>query len=117
MEFTPRPNRDPEHKPERPKDGSETVPAIFPGKAKQHNPSRRSFLKKIMKLGLTAGAGLFTGGYAWLWEPRNLEVEHVNLPLPRLPQSFRGMRIAHFSDMHLGFHMDKSDMERLAKAV
>lgn len=117
MEFTPRPNRDPEDKPVRPKDGSETVPAIFPGKPKQHHPSRRSFLKKMMKLGLTAGAGLFTGGYAWLWEPRNLEVEHVNLTLPRLPESFQGMRIAHFSDMHLGFHMDKSDMERLAKAV
>lgn len=106
-----------DRKPVRPRDGRETVPAIFPGKEKVHDPSRRRFLKKASKLALTASAGIFTGGYAWLWEPRRLEVEHVELTLPRLPKAFHGMKIAHFSDMHLGFHMDLSDMERLASAL
>lgn len=104
-------------KPERPKDGRETVPAIFPGKEKVYDPSRRHFLKKTSKLVMTASAGIFTGGYAWLWEPRRLEVEHVHLSLPRLPKAFQGMKIAHFSDMHIGFHMDVSDMKRLSSAL
>ncbi|WP_211746501.1 metallophosphoesterase [Paenibacillus sp. Marseille-Q4541] len=110
-------NQKDHRKPVRRADGRETVPAIFPGKEKEHDPSRRRFLKKASKFALTASAGIFTGGYAWLWEPRRLEVEHVELRLPRLPKAFQGMKIAHFSDMHLGFHMDVSDMERLASAL
>lgn len=49
--------------------------SVFPGEEKDHDPSRRSFLLRMVLM--TAGASLLTGGYAWLWEPRRLEIKQV----------------------------------------
>lgn len=44
--------------------------------------------------------GLFL--YARFVEPRWLQVKRITLPLPGLPATFAGLRIAHVSDLHLG---------------
>lgn len=45
-------------------------------------------------------------------EPRNLGAEHVNIRLPRLPEEFRGFRIAQISDVHFGPYMGRPGLER-----
>lgn len=77
--------------------------------------TRRAFLKRCGAAFL--GAGMLTGGYAWLWEPRQLDVTRLTLRCPRLPEAFDGVRIAHFSDLHVGYHSRVRDMARLKEAV
>lgn len=77
--------------------------------------TRRQFLK----LGTSAllGAGLVTGGYASLFEPNMLEITRVTLHQRRLPKAFDGIKIAHFSDLHIGFHTDVKDVQRIVGAI
>ncbi|WP_136608424.1 metallophosphoesterase [Paenibacillus dokdonensis] len=77
--------------------------------------TRRAFLKRGGAVIL--GAGMLTGGDAWLWEPRQLEVTRLTLRCSRLPAVFDGLVIAQFSDLHLGFHSRESDIVQLAEAV
>lgn len=101
--------------PPRRSDAGPEQGSIFPGEEKDHDPSRRSFLLRMVVM--TAGAALFTGGYAWLWEPRRLEVKQVPLELPGFPQAFDGLRVVQFSDAHLGFHTGLKEMEKLAETI
>lgn len=101
--------------PRRSSNGSIPEKPIFPGEEKDHDPSRRSFLLRMILM--TAGAGLLTGGYAWLWEPRHLEIKQVELKLPRFPEAFEGLRVVQFSDAHLGFHTGLKQMEKLAETI
>lgn len=48
-----------------------------------------------------AGAALGVGAYATLLEPHWLEITTPEIPLPRLPAAWDGVRIAHLSDLHL----------------
>ncbi|AIQ49154.1 phosphoesterase [Paenibacillus sp. FSL R7-0273] len=63
------------------------------------------------------GAGLLTGGYVWQGEPNWLEVTELELVLGQLPAAFAGMRLVHFSDVHLGFNKDAGDVGRLVKHI
>lgn len=52
---------------------------------------------------LGALAGIATGGLGWAWfEAGWVRLETLDVPLPGLPEEFRGLRIAHLSDFHLG---------------
>lgn len=77
--------------------------------------TRRQFLK----LGSSAliGAGLAIGGYASIFEPKMLDITRITLHQKRLPAAFDGIKIAHFSDLHLGFHMDAEDAKRITGAI
>ncbi|MDR0268295.1 metallophosphoesterase [Paenibacillus sp.] len=77
--------------------------------------SRRAFLKRCGVAIL--GAGMLTGGYAWFWEPRQLDVIRLTFRCPRLPAALDGITVAQFSDLHLGFHSHESDIAQLAAAV
>lgn len=77
--------------------------------------TRRQFLK--VAISALVGAGLATGGYASFFEPRMLEVTRINLHQKRLPKAFDGMTIAHFSDLHLGFHIDVKDVKRVIGVI
>ena len=52
----------------------------------------------LVLLGLAA---LGTAVYAQFVEPYWIDVRHMTLKLPRLPQAFHGYRIVHISDFHL----------------
>lgn len=76
--------------------------------------SRRTFLKKGVGWGAALAAGMVLGGgYATGIEPRWLEVVRTRLTLPALPQAFRGVTVAHFSDVHFGFFFGLDRLEEL----
>jgi predicted MPP superfamily phosphohydrolase len=79
------------------------------------NMTRRQFLR--LSASSVIGAGLLTGGYSWLWEPKQLSIESVQLHLNRLPSNFNGLKIVQFSDVHLGFHFDDKAMKNLVEAI
>jgi predicted MPP superfamily phosphohydrolase len=87
----------------------------FQTKEPDMNPNkpitRRSFLKRglFAMAGLLASAGLVST-YASYVEPRWYEIKRIKLTFPRLPESFRGTRIVHFSDVHLGHHFDLQNL-------
>jgi predicted MPP superfamily phosphohydrolase len=81
--------------------------------------SRRDFLR-ILKTVFLSLLSLSSGSliYSVFGEPTWLDVEQVEIVLPRLPKSFSGFRIMHISDIHIGGWMNRerlSDVITLAK--
>ncbi|MGG3508224.1 metallophosphoesterase [Paenibacillus lautus] len=81
----------------------------------QTKMTRRQFLK----IGVSAvvGVGAAGGAYASLWEPHQLDITRRTLALPSLPKAFDGMKVVHFSDLHLGFHTGAKDVARVVQAI
>ena len=52
--------------------------------------SRRTFLKRASLVAGTAGLGL--AGYAWMIEPNEIDVRHLELKLERLAPAFDGFK-------------------------
>ena len=72
--------------------------------------TRRRFLSRFL-IGASAVAAIGSADALFL-EPRNLASEHIDIRLRRLPEEFRGFRIAQISDVHFGPYMGKSGLER-----
>jgi len=65
--------------------------------------NRRQFLKRIAVTGLaTTGVAAVGAAHAFVLEPQWIDVEHVTIPICRLPRSFDGIRIVLISDTHCG---------------
>ncbi len=77
--------------------------------------SRRDFLR-IIKRTVVSSFILGTGSllYGFWGEPDWVEVNQVEILLPRLSESFKGFRIVQVSDIHIGGWMNR---ERLARVV
>ncbi len=83
--------------------------------ANNNGLSRRDFLRILKRTFFTTffvGSGSLV--YGFYGEPGWIDVEEVELVLPRLPKSFSGFRLLQLSDIHLGGWMDR---ERLAHVV
>jgi uncharacterized protein len=80
--------------------------------------SRRSFLKKsvLWMSGLLSMPPL-SYGYATLVEPRWLQVERIALKFPTLPETFKGLRVVQFSDLHFGFHFDVKQLTSVVEKI
>jgi uncharacterized protein len=76
--------------------------------------TRRAFFKWMGALGVATGASALGAAYAFNVEPHNIQVERIEMALPRLPGAFDGMTIAHLSDLHLGPYVSE---EHLLTAV
>jgi predicted MPP superfamily phosphohydrolase len=81
--------------------------------------SRRDFLR-ILKTIVLSFVSLGSGSlvYSVFGEPMWLDVEQVEIVLPRLPKAFLGLRVMHISDIHIGGWMNRerlSDVIQLAK--
>lgn len=80
--------------------------------------TRRTFLKKAA---LWAGGMLLLPpagfGYARWIEPGWIDTVRIDVPVPRLPEALDGLRIAHFSDLHLGFHLDAQKLSSIVAAL
>ena len=82
---------------------------------KRGKMSRRDFLK-LLKAGTISLGTLAAGGAGWssLIEPGLIQIESVDVNLPRLTPQFFGTRIAQISDIHMGGWMNS---ERLQHAL
>jgi uncharacterized protein len=84
----------------------------------QGGMSRRAFLKNGIRWGAgLAGAAAFGTGYTIGLEPRMLEVVRIRLELPNMPAAFRGVTVAHFSDVHFGFHFNLKRLRTLVDRI
>lgn len=77
--------------------------------------TRRQFLAR--GAATLIGAGLLTGGYSWQGETRWLDITRMTLSWKQLPSAFSGMKLVHFSDVHLGFNKDAGDVKRLVRHI
>jgi predicted MPP superfamily phosphohydrolase len=77
--------------------------------------SRRQFLRQGMLI--AAGLMAATAGYACFAERHWLDVRRISVSLKRLPKAFAGMRIAHFSDPHLGHYYEAKHLQQIANLI
>lgn len=63
----------------------------------------------------TAGLGL--ASYAWLIEPNEVDVQHVDIKLERIPSAFDGFKIALLSDLHFGPYTGAREIREAVNAV
>lgn len=80
--------------------------------------ARRTFLKRVASILLTAfGAG--TGGYFYAnkIEPSLLDVTKHSFSHPLFPMAFDGLKVVQFSDTHLGFQYELSQLATLVKKI
>jgi uncharacterized protein len=80
--------------------------------------SRRSFLKRFTYsfLGLF-GIGGGTYYYSKHLEPSMLSVKEEQIYSPKIPTNFENIKILQFSDTHLGFHYELSQLEKLVDKI
>jgi len=80
--------------------------------------SRRDFLK-LLKAGAIDFGLLAVGGTGWgiLVEPYQVQIEMVDLILPRLTPRFNGIRIAQISDIHMGGWMNAERFQRVVDLI
>jgi predicted MPP superfamily phosphohydrolase len=75
--------------------------------------TRRKFLKTSL---MTAAAGL--GGLGWVMaQPEQLDVNPVELTLPRLPVEFDGYKVIQLSDIHMGSGMTEDELREVVAIV
>ena len=80
--------------------------------------SRRDFLKMIRYFFLSSfvvGSG--TLAYGIFLGPDELDVQDVEIKLPRFPDRFAGFRIVQFSDLHMGGWMNGERLRKVIDAV
>lgn len=71
--------------------------------------TRRTFLRNTSAV--IAGAALPLAGYAEFIEPRHLTIGRLEVPIPNLPKSFDGFRIAQLSDFHYMPYTRKAEID------
>ncbi len=64
---------------------------------------RKVFIKSLLGF---AGLGLFSGVYAWQFEPFWLQFVKKKMTIPNLPQSLKGKTLMQISDIHVGNKFD-----------
>ncbi|MFD2673120.1 metallophosphoesterase [Marinicrinis sediminis] len=77
--------------------------------------TRRAFMKRLAVIGTAAAA--LNAGYAFAIERSWLRVHHIQLTLDKLPKAFHGLRIVHFSDLHLGFFLGADHFGMIAERI
>ncbi len=73
--------------------------------------NRRHFLKYAIGGGLTALAG----SYAVFIERNLVQVNRYKIPIADLPASFHGFTLAHLTDLHFGFLVSESFLEKIVQ--
>jgi predicted MPP superfamily phosphohydrolase len=80
--------------------------------------SRRTFLNKgVLWFGGLMAFPTAGYGYSRLLEPRWIQVTNHTLSFRRLPPSFNGKRIVHFSDIHLDYHFGIARLKELTSRI
>ena len=80
--------------------------------------SRRDFLRLLKIVGIEALLLSIGGGfYVREFEPSWVEISNVSLSLPRLANSFSGLRVVQISDIHFGGWMTLEYLAEIVKMV
>ncbi len=87
---------------------------VTPGHEAAETISRSVFMSW---LGLGVGGSLFTSLLYGFKNKYNYQVVKISLHFPNLPKAFKGLRIAHISDIHSGSFMDKEAVLRGVELV
>jgi predicted MPP superfamily phosphohydrolase len=78
--------------------------------------TRRQFLGRMAWLG--AGAvGASTFGWATRYEPDWIEIVRREMPIANLSLAFRGLTIAHISDLHISSWMTQARLQHIVRIV
>lgn len=80
--------------------------------------SRRTFIKNSLRTLVTV-TGLSVGGgyYAHNLEPKWLDIKHNLISHALIPKGFDGMKMIQFSDTHLGFQFQLSDLQTIVNKI
>jgi predicted MPP superfamily phosphohydrolase len=77
------------------------------------NTKRRRFLRYLMGAGVMGAAACYP-----VFVERQIVLEnHYRVRIPNLPPAFRGFRIVHLTDLHHGFLVSLSSIERIVRRV
>src|SRR5687768_9966594 len=80
--------------------------------------NRREFIKRsIYSIAGIIGIPSLMGAYSRWIEPYQIETTRIDIIHPNLPTAFHNFTICQFSDLHLGFHLEASDLSPLIHAV
>lgn len=80
--------------------------------------TRRTFMQKAARWFFGAiGLGIATTGYAYGVERHRLEVVSQPVAIPYLPEQWKGVRIVHFSDLHLGHYLGVEELEKVVDRI
>ncbi|MFC4404734.1 metallophosphoesterase [Gracilibacillus xinjiangensis] len=80
--------------------------------------NRRTFLKRMLG-GIVSVLGIGGGTYYYAKEvePKMLDIHHVTIQSPKIPESFESYKILQFSDTHLGFHYTIDQLRELVMEI
>jgi predicted MPP superfamily phosphohydrolase len=80
------------------------------------DPGRRRFLAQAMPMGVLIGGGLNAGyGAHGAFAPP--EVTQLEVPVRNLPANLEGFKLVQLSDIHVGYFVDQSFVQRLVDAT
>ena len=71
--------------------------------------------RKFLKTACYGGAAALLGSYPVFIERNLIQINHYRIPVPRLPEAFNGFRLAHLTDLHLGFLVSESFIAHVIK--
>jgi uncharacterized protein len=74
------------------------------------NPQRRRALGAIRTASIAAPAAVM--GFGVIVERTRFELTEIDLHLPNLPPDLNGLRLVHFSDIHLGSFLSERELAR-----
>jgi hypothetical protein len=81
-----------------------------------HNASRRDFLIQTSNLGVIGVSGILTG-YGVYEARRKPGIVNIEVPVPRLPESFHGFKIVQITDIHAGLTVREDWIQTIAEEV
>jgi uncharacterized protein len=77
--------------------------------------------RQLVKWGLGAAGGAAVAGGSFVYatdvEPRWLQIERVQLALQHLDPAFQGYRVVQFSDIHMGYPLNRAMLRQIVDTV
>jgi len=71
--------------------------------------------RQFIKLACFGGAATLLASYPFLIERNVVQINRYRIAVPLLPQSFRGFRVVHLTDLHFGYLVSASFIERVVR--
>ena len=73
--------------------------------------------RKFLKIACFGGAAALLASYPVLIERWLVQINHYRIPVRRLPESFVGLRVVHLTDLHLGFLVSRTFIEKAERLL